>query len=1272
MKQVYKLFASAAVVLVGVTNLSARNWTPGTTTVTTIEAGKTYALKGIEAQSGNPRYLQGGAFVEKNFVTPDGVFEFVSAGDQFKDAEGNQAYYLVVHGKTTDQYVAIPGSNNFYTSSINRAWKVVVKEAKYADKNQEYQWNTQTAAGEDTVITLRGKEGLVRQSMEESEDKKTNSFDLSTLTYKERTDGVVIVSYQSKSPNKVEKDAEFNFLLTNEQGSLSTGKGTNYDRNAWNIVEVAENSAKEGLENMLAETFGENFDIDNLVDAKNNKDAYVLGENIGQYSKAKYDALKALYDQAQKVKNNEVTLSDAEIDKLTDELPKAFAEFKQSGKPLTEGYYIVQSYRGVKEAGYDGGAIYDEGAVSTTGKRLLWTYKGGNVTYKADEPLDYKSLKYIWKVEKDDSHPGFFFFKNMHTNRYIGNTNAKRQNENPLMTDQPEVSYNISANRNQAGFYSFYSDQLWKGAGNYWGYNGGDRWEYGGLHAGSDHNGVVVWDWQAAGSAFYARTITKAQVDSILNIAQQSLDNEKARDLVNKAQQALDKGYAYMAVDASGNRLEHANSGDFGKENDPGLVTDAEKLKAPMADTDEGKDIGVLLDGDANTFFHSSWHGGDGAWKGGHFLQFQLDAAQKELFLKWVKRVQGNNVNNNGAPAQVTLWGAKDDAALEKNKDTKKNAKGEEETDDSGNPIVDFDAWKKNNGWDSLAVSTFTYPYEITVGDSKKANGAGYAYFNIPDGYKNFRMEVVTRVNNGDKPNGNVYYNGSEFRVYQGKFDNVNSLVSAVPQADVDALKSAIAATSAQLKDQKTTKEQIAALQAAYDKFLQNYPEPTRVTEALAEAKKLANAAQEQEKVGYYKTGAKAKLNEVINSVETALNNQLKQHAPSVEQINNYLAQLNAGLTEFAQQLIMPEAGIYRLQSTSAEKTRSNRIITAVNSSREANLKMRGVVVENNEYKPEPGFENVLGSYWDVQKNDSGYVLKNLYTGLYAAPRVGTSAMTQSEKPYTFAVTFAKYPGSFNLVAKEADVADKKIFVNAEADNLVLWNTATGQDNSAFAFVPAKEELEKNIFGDDGSIKVYVDAEKMQIVTLPINAEFDAQSGKFYTVIGQDANNEIQLAEVKDKSLKAGQAYVFVPNKDNKTNLLTVYAPQDVTSADKLGQTTTPAEAVNGLVPVLENTPLRLNNGVFNNARDMVLLSENLDRAWANTGYFGLMPKTDKKGDLSIPAEAVITTLNKLVLTNGQAGAKAGVFTLSGVRVNNSNHLPAGVYIVNGKKQVVK
>ncbi len=1262
MKQVYQLFAAATIVVVGATNLAARNWTPSTSAVPAAEvkAGQTYALQGLSAtNSDKRRFLQGEAFVEKNFVSTDGVFEFEPV------AGLENVFFLKVHGRTTNQYVANPGSNNFYTSSKNRAWKVEVKAARHEEKTHEYSWATQTAAGTDTTVTLTGVRAWIQESIDAStENPKVNTFDLSSLTWQNLSDASVIVSYQSKAPNKVEKDAEFNFLLTNNAGDLSVSKGTNYDRNSWILVEATENSAKEGLENMLAETFGENFDLEALT-AKGN---YEIGDNIGQYSKAKYDAFKALYDQALAAKEEGSKATETEIDELTEKLPKAFAEFKQSGKPLGEGYYIVRSYRGVKESGYDGGALYDEGAVNPKGKNLKWTYKGENkVTYDPQAELDYNSLKYIWKVEKDDQHPGYFFFKNMYTNRYIGDTPEKKQNQVPQMTDTPLVSYNIVANRNQPGFYSFYSPQLWKGAGNYWGYNGGDRWEYGGLHAGSDHNNVVVWDWQEAPSAFQATELTKEKVDALLSVAEQGINNDKAKALVNQAQTAIDRGYQYMAVDEAGTRLEFANSGDITKENDPGLVTSVDQLKSLMGDKQEGTDLNTLLDGDPNTFFHSTWHGGEDAWKGGHFLQFQLGAPQTELLIKWVKRVHDNA--NGGAPAKVTLWGAKSEEALEKGKENTTNAAGEE--------VMDYDAWKKQ-GWDSLAVSTFSYPYAIKVGDATKNNYAGTAYFKIPEGYKNFRLEVVSRANGaGADGNGNRFFYASEFRVYKGAYDVVNSLIASVPTADVDALKAAIAKVNGELKDSKATKESIAALQTAYDKFLKNYPEPTRVTTALTAAKAIEKAAEEQtenKSVGYYKAGAKTALKTVIDQVENDFNAQKAKKAPNVEQINNYIAQLDAALTEFAKQLIMPESGIYRIQSTSAEKERAGRMITAVNSSRESNLKMRGRVESKDkkgQYEDEVGFGSVLGSYWDVQKVDTGYTLKNLYTGLYASPK--GSMMTQTDTAYVFKVQFAKYPGSFNLVARESDVDSKKIYVNAEQDNLVLWNSATGQDNSSFAFVPAKENLEKKIFdANEGKVVTYVDANKLQIVTLPFNAEFDNETGSFYTVIGQDANNMIQLQKVADDAvLEAGVAYIYEPTAENKENKLYLNVPEAVTDYTKMVYTHTPKAAANGLVPVFEHTKLKVDNGIFNNDRTMVLLSEENDKAWANTGYFTKMPQTNKKGDKEIAAEALITALRNVVIVNGTA-AKAGVYTLSGVRVNNTKNLPAGVYIVNGQKQVVK
>lgn len=1258
MKQVYKLLASAAVVLVGVTNLSARNWSPATNAVTQIEAGKKYALQGIVSAAGNNRYLQGTAFTEKSYLSSDGVFEFVPV-EGVKDAADNQVYYLKVSGKTKDQYVSVPGNKTFYTSSTNRAWKVVVKEAVKQDPQKSYDWQTTKDNGGDTTIVLRGKDAYVRESMADNDG--VNKFDLSTLTFTDRNDAVVIVSYQSKNPKKKEQDAEYDFFLTNEAGDLSVNKGTNYSKNVWNIFEVEENNAKTSLNNVLDATFGEGFDIDGLVDATK-KDAYVLGTDIGQYDAAKYAVLKDLYTKAKAAVDGGSELTETELDKLAEDLPKAFNEFKASGKPLTEGYYIVESYRSHKETGYDGGALYDEGAVKPGAKRLLWTYKGGATTYKQGEELDHKSLKFIWKVEKDNAHPGFFFFKNMQTERYINKSEPAGFNQTVEMSNERLASYNIVANRNQAGFFTFYSPDLWRGKG--FGGATKDRWEFGGLHPGGDHERVVVWDWQAPASAFYARTITQEQIDKLLSVAQQGINNDKANALVNQAQAALDKGYAYMAVNEQGTRLEFANSGDFSKDNDPGLVTSADHLKCPMADKDEGKDLNFLLDGDANTFFHSTWHGGEDAWKGNHFLQFQLEAPQQELLLKWVKRVHDNA--NGGAPAKVTLWGTKSDEALDKGKENK--------TNDAGEEVMDYDAWKKQ-GWDSLAVSTFNYPYAIKVGEATKNNYAGVAYFKVPAGYKNFRLEVVSRANGaGADGNGNRFFYGSEFRVYKGAYDEVNSLNASVPKADIDALNAAIAKLNTEVKAEKATKESIEALQKAYDQFLKNYPEPKRVTDALAEAQKLSTSSVEGAEVGYYKEGAKAKLEAVITSVKTQLEAQVKTKAPNVEQINAYLAELNAGLAEFAKQLIMPEAGVYRIQSASAEKTREGRMITAINSSRESHLKMWGRVLDPNNkgvYKDEDGFSSVLGAYWDVQKVENGYTLKNVYTGLYAAPKSGQAMMTQSETPYVFSVTFAKTPGCFNFVIKADDAEAKKIYVNAESDNLVLWNSAEGQDNSAFKFLPATEDLNKALDPEDG-FRVYVQAKVAQIITLPINAGFDPSNGQFYTVIGQDAESKIQLAAVTDNKLNAGQAYVYKPAEKNESNFVTLYPTKDVNKDyTKLNPTHTPGQAVNGLTPVFENTRLNEESGIFNRDHSLVLLSEPNESVAANTGYFDKMPVTDKKGDAELKAEDIITSLGRVVVLNGKAG-KAGVYTLSGVRVNNANHLPAGVYIVNGKKQVVK
>ena len=1261
MKKVCNLFALTALLVAGATSASARHWGANVNdgAVTNIVAGKTYVLQPAFAEAANGNcFLAGQKFTTTTSLTLDNIFVFEATG------EGN-TFYLKRKGLNENQYLADPSNQNFYTSATDRAWKIEVKQiTETKDPEHSYEWTHKKADGVDTTETIKGVRAYVEEARANG-----NELDMSTFTFVSADNALVLVSPKAKKED--DKYSDYNFLLTCPKTGLTdnAGKGTDYNRNAWLVYAANELSAKEDLQAVIAESLGANFNLDEF------SGKFPRGNNIGEYNQAKYDAFLALYTKANDILNNGAAATDPEIDQLIVDLPKAYTAFTTSGKVLEPGYYILTSYRS-QGTGYDDGALYDGGAVNEKDKQLHWTYKGGDITYKKDAALDYKSLKYIWKVTKNDAKPGYFFFQNLATNRYVGTAENITANGGIVpsarieMTDAAQASYNIVTSRNYPGYFCFYSPDLWRGKGQYWGYNGGDRWDFGGVHTGSDHNGTVVWDWQADGSTFKARTITEQEVQDLLKSAEQDINNEKAQKLIAEAQRAYDKGFAYMGVDAAGKRIEEATSGSLAQD---GLITDGTKLSSLMADKEEGvgeqHSPAVLLDGNAETYFHTSWHGDGDAWKGSHFLQFVLDKPESEMLLKWVKRNHGNA--NGGAPEKITIWGAKSDAALEAGKADKLDQDGQAVTDENGNTVVDFNAWKKN-GWDSLAVSTFSYPYTVTWDNNgtavKKDNFAGTAYFKLPAGkgdYKYFRMEVTKTVGNGEA-NGNKFFFGSEFRVYKGAYDGQNSLIDAVPQADRDALTGAIAKLKGELNTQKATKASIEALRAAYDKFLKNYPDPTRVTKALAAANALEKAAEESGEVGYYATGSKATYKTAIETVENKLKAITATKQPTVAQVNDLLAELDAANKAFAEKLNVPADGIYRIVSKSSEAGIAENSVVANTPSTQNYLKLDGRMKDGNTYKDVPSFETRLGAYWKLTKVAGGYTYQNLYTGLYLAPKEekGTRVMSLRKAPYTLELRYAKTPGCFNLVADTADVQGKEhVYVNAEpgSKNLVLWNEANGKDNSAFSFKEAKQQLVETLESD---FSLPIKKGVPQIITLPIAA--DPGANNFYTVIGQDANNKIQLKK-HTGTLEAGQAYVLFPEAGDEESVILLSSKAQTIAT--LAPVSTPATPVNGLVPVFETTKVNKDSGVFNADHSKVLLSEVGESVAAGSGYFSKMPVTTETGDKYLETNGTITTVGRVV-ANGQL--VNATYTLSGVRVKDTKHLPAGLYIVNGKKVVVK
>ena len=319
----------------------------------------------------------------------------------------------------------------------------------------------------------------------------------------------------------------------------------------------------------------------------------------------------------------------------------------------------------------------------------------------------------------------------------------------------------------------------------------------------------------------------------------------------------------------------------------------------------------------------------------------------------------------------------------------------------------------------------------------------------------------------------------------------------------------------------------------------------------------------------------------------------------------------------------------------------------------------------------DPIVEDKLGAYWEVTKVEGGYTYKNLFTGLYLAPYTedkSSRMVTQSEQPYVFGLEFAKVAGAFNLVAKKEDVLNEEhVFVNAQpggSDTVVLWNAASGRDNSAVTFEPVEEKVLELL--DAGFLYDVPAPGKAQIMTFPIALE---NMEDFYTVIGQDADNKIRLKEVTG-GLEAGQAYVYKPSSDEATVVLYPVAK----TVAELAPTVKEAQPVNGLVPVFETTKLEENNGRFNSDYSMVLLSEKNETVAANTGYFTTMPATEETGADFIQANGkisgTISAIDNLVVIT--KSADKGVYTIAGVRVKNVNSLPAGLYIVNGQKVLVK
>ena len=1200
-----------------------------------IEAGVQYVLNCAKPDNaGEKVFLMGTTFsFGTENLTKSCLYTFETAG---QNSKGEACYYL----KNNDgEYFTMPGREVGYTTHKDYAWKVTIK-AVNAEFESDYEYSTEE--GED----LTGMAAYRAEYREMGE-----ALDLSNASFFGDSEyGVVIASAEPDDASDICSTYTYLLGLANGAKSGNVTRGTNYQNNVWVIYTTEQQSAEAYLEAVIAELFPDGWDADNIN----------VGKDPGCYTEEAVAAVTEAYENAM------YNATEENAEALADALRQAYEAFKNSFVNFGEGYYIFTTYRSPRGAMFDNtgnvaGAkancyTYTDPAIAITHTQNGTEYSiGGGIgkgfdTYAPeDEDPDNEWMKtavapyIVWKVIPSDE-PGLYYVQNYQTGNYIGGApknadgSLKPSNAPILVTEKAEAKYNMAPSATYAGYWKFYSPDLTKTSA--WG--GG--WDMGGLHAPGDVLNMVTWNSETDGSLWYPRTVTPEMLELIDKYKEQPMLNMQLENLKKEAEQFVESTKIYSIFDlATGKPAQNLNV--FENLDVDGLVTSADQLDSNSIHEGDGQGLEGLLDGDYDTFYHSGWSD-DYAPKSvvevedpetgeiteqevydKHYLQMDLLEAHKAITVKWFTRGNGNV---QGRLYKTTVYGSNDGENFEQ------VATGE------------------------FHYTPFNADNKVTVAGEVKNGWVGVCSYDLGAAYRYVRVEHTENVHGQARP----WMNGAELRVYDGllyeyKYDEGNSPFEAVSEATKAELDKQLAVAEEELKDEHATKETIDALQAAFDQFKAETPQPSTVLELIATAKGILEKAEVGEEPGYFDQAALDALQAAIDAAEKSYSGTM-----SVTEVANAKAALQAALDAFQDALIKPENGIYVIKTKTSNETHYDGRLYSQHSSTADNVN-HGWTGSNAEYA-----ESVLGSYWQVEKVQGGYTFKNLYTGLYLAP-VGkdNAVVSQSEAPYVFALQFAQEPGCFNFVlAKEDAFNETYVYLNAQpgTGNVVTWNSAKGRDNSAWAFeAVSTDELDGVI--DEGFIYNLEIAAKPQVATFPVDLDPSViEDVKFYTIIGQDANNDIQLAEAE--AVVAGQAYVVVPSAEGKQ----VRLYTDAIKAEELKPVHELQAPVNGLVPVFNSMIVPADCGVFMPDHSKVAYSEGkeADRVRANSGYFNQMPFVTEKGAAFIPSAGKFADGIQNIIMNSDV--EKGIYSISGVRVNSMKNLPAGLYIINGKKYIVK
>lgn len=1178
---------------------------------TAVQAEKRYRVEGGTIASGYAWTVDvaqgyadtGTPFVIQSGLLGDGSNDFIQGLGKSSTITDDNLFVLVSAGENADG------------------------EAQYMLQRQSTGEYLASASYSFTSVSARAWKFLILEPTTFSDDQLTDTSgengtnayinDWRTVTTCQQADNsfVVFVDASAKADTTVTTKSNVKFLLSGEQ-SKAASFGHSFSQNALELFGVTELTGAEYVEEALKELFPDDT-----------ADLYNVGTDAGQISQELYDELLAAYNAACDLRDNASTDQDA-CEAAIERCKAAIEAAKSGAVPMQEGYYYFGGTR--TEAGTN--AVYDDGS------GMHWTY---GQTWERPETLDMNNAKYVWYLKPADGYDGGYYVQNFYTKRYANVSTSRgayiKTVEN-IADAEVYLIYPYDKN-----YFIIQSSTVKEN--NIEGWNG--VMIDGSMHQPGDHNNLVLWTVDAEASHWKFMNVPQDQIDALEKGISQAQLNEAMKELVDDAQASYDKGFSHSFTGgARSGAIDIAEDGVT----PAGLVTSLDQLSFNATETQEGS-VDALLDCalEAGVFYHSIWNS-DTETAAGYdhttmypYIQADLGKAVSEVTMKmWPRYDNNNGYYTSNLPGKMHVLATND----------------------------------PDGEWTEIGYTTTQVAWQFPVdnGDGtttlSSSKVVGYATIDFGGAsYQYVRFEVTTR--NGSSNDfkalglGQACFNMGEIRFFESQYDPSISIIEAVPTDVREAFETALEQAKVELESESATQATYDALEAAYETFLENYPDPDVVKDMLEEAYDVYEASEESAsgELGYYEAGSRQELLAALEAVEAGVSDVM-----SVDEVNAAKEAIKTALANFNAKLYKPEANqLYYIKSVTgtakADGGAENAYMYATGNG--ANVRW----ASSEELDP-----TTIPQYvWRLEAQGNGYVFRNMLTNeVMNNPRQNNVSVSMSAQADTCAVTISSSAaGIFNIVL------DDNIYLNAQPTgsttnigngSVVTWNTASGNDNSAFTFIPVEDEY-------DSSFEWSVTKGQWNIVTLPVPGVVD---GTIYTFVGRNGDDMV-LQEIAGGEVEGGQPFFYKAGENEGDDV--IFIDTDASSWETLAATAvTTAKNVNGLVgtlaPISELNP---DYGILYGGATIVN-SEKGEGVSNNSGYFdpATLATTTEAGDATVPVEGTLSAINTAAVDNA-AATSGNVYNLSGVKVRSNvkslsdlNGLPAGIYILGNQKVIIK